>query len=150
MSAYVPGHPGADMETEEESGKKLDEEHGVPQEKAEKKVRFEHDVSRLDVCLDTLTSGAIDWEKAADSLQWMVDKTKQALEDHKENIPEISQFLAKTCVMHTIQCFHHCRTDAAPGFAHEGESSPTQPPSATESRTKSDIDDHSSPPSPST
>lgn len=136
---------------------KLDKEYGVEdllQGKVDKEDvksgKFLHDVRRIDVDLDCLTSGDIDWNKAVDSLQWMVDKTKETLVDYKDDTSQISQYLAKTCVMHVIQCFHHCRKDGAPGYAHAGESIPSQPPSETESHTKSDTDDHSSPQSPST
>ena len=136
---------------------KLDKEYGIDdllsgkvEAQDVKSGKFMHDVGRIDVDLNCLTSGHIDWEKAVHSLEWMVDKTKDALRDHKDDMGEVSQFLAKTCVMHVIQCFHHCRSDAAPGYAHAGESSPSQPPSETESHTKSDTDDHSSQPSPST
>lgn len=142
---------------DEDMGRTLDAEHGIEDmlkghvhKDDIKSGKFMHDVNRIDVDLTTLTSGQINWEKAVGSLQWMVDKTKEVLNDHKENVPEVSQYLAKTCVMHVIQCFHHCRDDAAPGYAHAGESTPNPPPSETESRMKCDTDDHSSPPSPST
>ena len=147
----------AEMQTDGDTAHAIDAEYGIKDMLNEKvppehvtSGRFHHDVKHLDIDLDCLTSGKINWGDAIKSLEWMVDKSKQALEDHKENLPEISQFLAKTCIMHTIQCFHHCRADSAPGFAHEGESIPSQPPSEKESRTKSDTDDHSSPQSPST
>ena len=113
------------MQTEETAAK-LDLEYGVPQPK-----NMVHDVSHIDVDLDCITSGQIDWDKAVKSLQWMVDKTGEALKDHK-NHAEISQYLAKTCIMHVIQCFHHCRTDKPPGFAHEGELNQTPQPSEKE------------------
>ena len=112
--------------------------------------KLAHDVRHLDIDLDCLTSGDIDWEKVVGSMQWMIDKTKDALEDHKEDLGNVSQFLAKTAIMHMIQCFHHCRKDAAPGSARAGECYQNQQPSEKESHMKCDTDDHSSPPSPST
>lgn len=100
-----------------------------------------HDVNRIDVDIHTLTSGKIDWHAALSSLEWMVEKTKDALKENDEEM--ISQFLAKTCIMHVIQCFHHCRHDAAPGYAHVGESIPSQRPSEKESPPTCDTDDHS-------
>ena len=108
--------------------------------------KFVHDVNQIDVDIHALTQGSIDWGAAVDSLQWMVDKTKDALKSHNE--AEISQFLAKTCIMHVIQCFHHCRFDkphgyagteraqgkenVAPASAPAAESIPSPPPSGTE------------------
>lgn len=110
------------------AGKKLDREHGLSSDV--KKGKFQHDVKELHVDLEALTSGAINWDKAILSLQWMVDHASAALKQH--DTKEISQFLAKTCVMHTIHCFHHCRSDKAPGYAHEEEQSLTPPPSGKE------------------
>lgn len=128
----------------------VDEEKlGVEEEKKSDGKKMAHDVGALEVDLNALTEGDIDWTKAVKSLKWMVEKTESALEDHKEDIPNISQFLAKTCVMHVIQCFHHCRNDAPPGFAHAEEWNPNPPPSEKEPHTKCDTADHSSPPCPS-
>ena len=116
---------------------KMDREHGLSDllngkvtEEDVKSGKFVHDVSHLDIDLDALTDGAINWDNAILSLQWMVDRTSEALKEH--DTKEISQFLAKTCVMHTIQCFHHCRNDKAPGYAHEGVQNQTPPPSGRE------------------
>ena len=111
----------------EVSMEEMDKDFGVPKEGVPKEGKFNHDVRHLDVDLDTLTDGAINWDKAILSLQWMVDKASEALKEH--DTKEISQFLAKTCIMHTIQCFHHCRDDKAPGYAHAEERIQTQPPS---------------------
>ena len=119
------------MEEEKyDSATKLDAEYGIDLEDLKKKLV--HDVDHIDVDLDSLTSGQIDWVNAVQSLQWMVDKASETLTEHKGKEEDISQYLAKTCVMHVIHCFHHCRSDKAPGYAHEGGSIPPQPPSEKE------------------
>lgn len=127
----------AEKGLKEPSGADIDAEYGIKDlltgkisDDDVKSGKFVHDVHHLDVDLDALTSGDIDWVKAMSSLEWMVNKTKDALATHDN--AQVSQFLAKTCVMHVIQCFHHCRTDEAPGFAREGGSSPSPPPSEKE------------------
>lgn len=98
---------------EDNAGAKLDKEHGVPQGSNV----FEHDVSSLDIDLDSLTTGNIDWNSVLKSFEWMIDKTRQALNDHQDHPEHISQFLAKTCVLHVVQAFHHCRHDKPHGKA---------------------------------
>ncbi len=116
----------------------MDAEYGLSQDKEDK--AFHAPPNHLDVDLHALTKGAIDWPQAIKSMQWMVDKATQALEDHKTE--EVSQFLAKTCVMHMLHTFHACRTDkgthdgrafeGAPECGPEEEPSPSQPPSEKE------------------
>lgn len=83
----------------------------------------------LNVDLNALTYGAIDWEQVYGSLCWLSNKVQQTCESEgKENMENYengrSQFLAKTCVMHIIHTFHTCRRDAphgGPGAVNENE-----------------------------
>jgi len=123
----------AEKSLKEPTNNELDAEYGLKEllkgavsDKDIDSGKFVHDVNHIDVDINSLTSGDIDWEKAVASMEWMVDKTKEALKEHKKE--DVSQFLAKTCIMHVIQCFHHCRHDAPPGKASEG---PTPSPASS-------------------
>ena len=122
-------------EEEGEAGQKaIDKEYGID-DLLEGKVTKEdvdsgkllHEIKHLNVDLDCLTSGDIDWVAVMGSFKWMVEKTHEVLMQNKDQEEKVSQFLAKTCVMHVVQCFHHCRRDAAPGFAHDGKDKDTKP-----------------------
>tara|TARA_E500000318_G_scaffold43022_1_gene41023 strand:+ start:199 stop:600 length:402 start_codon:yes stop_codon:yes gene_type:complete len=111
----------------------------------------------LNVDLNALTFGKIDWERVHGSLCWLAKKVQEVCEaEGKDKMQDYengqSQFLAKTCVMHVVHTFHTCRYDAphgepgdadsmddveralAPASAPVEESIPSPPPSATESR----------------
>ena len=92
-------------------------EHGEPHEEEKE---YTSGPKSLNVDLDALTYGKIDWERAHGSLQWLVDKVKNVCEEEgKEQMENYetgrSQFLAKLCVMHVIHTFHACRFDEAHG-----------------------------------
>jgi len=80
----------------------------------------------LNVDLNALTYGHIDWERAHGSLEWLCKKVKEVCETEGKPGMETyengrSQFLAKTCVMHVIHTFHACRYDKPHGEPGEVE-----------------------------
>ena len=97
-------------------------------------------VRELEVDLHALTSGRIDWDKVEGSIGWMATKIKEcrATEEmaDKEGVkalaPQMSQYLAKTCVLHMIQMFHSCRFDKAKGFAKAQDPAEAKPEPPTE------------------
>ena len=87
----------------------------------------------LQVDLDALTYGHIDWEKVHGSLAWLTTKVQETCEEEgKEKMEDFengqSQFLAKTCVMHVIHTFHTCRYDKPHGRPCDENDALEEPP----------------------
>lgn len=104
----------------DEDGKPRVQEINEDEEEARDPASLVAGPRSLNVDLNALTYGAIDWERVYGSLCWLSDKVQQTCEaEGKEKMEDYangqSQFLAKTCVMHIIHTFHACRSDAPHG-----------------------------------
>ena len=104
----------------DEDGKPRVQEINKGEEEARDPASLVAGPRSLNVDLNALTYGAIDWERVYGSLCWLSNKVQQTCEaEGKEKMEDYangqSQFLAKTCVMHIIHTFHACRNDAPHG-----------------------------------
>ena len=104
----------------DEDGKPRVQEINKDEEEARAKQNLVEGPRSLNVDLNALTYGAIDWEQVYGSLCWLSNKVQQTCEaEGKEKMEDYengqSQFLAKTCVMHVIHTFHACRKDKPHG-----------------------------------